>query len=187
MEPVDITAGRLHLRTWQAGDEPVLLRAGADPDIRRWTSVPDPYLPEHARSYVTQVVPQGWASGRELTWAVCDSTTSEVLADIALRAGADEGTWDVGYWCLPEARGQGVVPDALGAVCRFAFGALGAQRVEWKAHVGNVASRRAAEKAGFRYEGLLRSALPHRGERRDGWLAALLPGDEVVDTGAPVR
>ena len=184
MDPVEITAGRLHLRPWRPGDEPVLLEAFADPEVQRWTSVALPYLPEHARAYVHERTRDGWASGTDLTWAVCDSTTGEVLASLALRPAADPGVHDVGFWCLPSARGRGVVPDALGVVCRWAFAQLGAVRVEWTAEVGNSASRRAAEKAGFRVEGVLRRGLVHRGEHVDGWLAARLPDDPSGDTAA---
>ena len=182
MEPVEITAGRLHLRPWQAGDEAVAVAAGNDPDIVRWTSVPVPYTPEVARGYVHEITVEGWRSGKDLTWAVCDSTTGEVLANVAVRPGCDTGVWDVGYWCLPAARGQGVVTEALGAVTRWAFAELGAARIEWMAEVGNWASRRAAEKAGFRIEGVLRGGMLHRGEHKDGWIAGLLPGDPAEDT-----
>ena len=182
MDPVEITAGRWHLRPWQPGDEAVLVEVGNDPDVQRWNALPVPYLPEHARTYVHRTSVEGWASGRALTWAVCDSTTGQVLAHLALRRAADPDVWDVGFWCRPSARGAGVVPEALGAACRWAFGELGAARIEWRAEVGNTPSRRAAEKAGFRIEGVLRRGLVHRGLHVDGWLGALLPDDPVRDT-----
>lgn len=186
VEPFEITAGRLHLRPWRAGDQSVLLAAGSDPMTLRWTTLPDPYLPEHAEAYVTRTTPQGWASGQDLTWAVCESATGTVWANIALRPvgdpAAEQGVWDVGFWCLASARGQGVVPEALGAVCRWAFAVLGARRIEWAAQVGNGASRRAAEKAGFQAEGVRRAGLVQRGEVVDAWVGALLPGDPQSDT-----
>jgi len=184
VEPTEITAGRLHLRPWQAGDEPALLAACNDPQTARWTQAPFPHLPEHAASYIGELTVQGWASGDSLTWAVCDSTTSEVLANVAVRRGCDDGVWDVGYWCLPEHRGKGVVPEALASVSRWTFAVLAARRIEWMAEVGNWSSRRVAEKAGFRVEGVLRSGLVHRGRHVDGWIAGLLPGDPVEDTAA---
>lgn len=184
MDPVEISAGRLQLRPWQAGDEPVLLEVGSDPLAQRWTSLPVPYTAEHARGYVQQVAPDGWASGRDLTWAVCDSSSGQVLANVALRPAAPADVWDVGYWCRPSARGRGVVPTALAAACRWAFAELGVVRVEWSAQAGNWASRRAAEKAGFRVEGVLRGGLRHRGEVRDGWIGGLLPADPQTDTAA---
>lgn len=177
MDPVEITAGRLHLRPWQPGDEPALLAACTDPEVVRWTQVPHPHTLEHARSYAAELAPQGWSEGTSLTWAVCDSTTAQVLANVALRRSGDDGTWDVGFWALPGARGRGVVPEALGAVCRWAFAVLSAERIEWRAQVGNTPSRRVAEKAGFGIEGVARRGLVHRGERVDCWVGALLPTD----------
>lgn len=181
---VEISAGRLHLRPWRAGDEGALLEAGSDPAVQRWNALPVPYLPEHARTYVHRTSVEGWASGRALTWAVCESTTGAVLAHIGLRPGADPDVWDVGFWCRPSARGRGVVPHALRAACRWAFAELGAARIEWMAEVGNVPSRRVAEKAGFTVEGVLRRGLVHRGRHVDGWLGALLADDPARDTAA---
>jgi RimJ/RimL family protein N-acetyltransferase len=163
VEPTEITAGRLHLRPWRAGDEQVA------------TSTPVPSVAARAA---------GWGDGTAPSWAVCDSTTGEVLADVALRRSGDDGVWDAGCWCRPEHRGQGVVPEALGAAARWAFAVLGAQRLECRAEVGSWSARRAAEKAGFRVEGVLRHGLLHRGERRDAWVAGLLPGDDQADTAA---
>lgn len=184
VEPLEITAGRLHLRPWRAGDEPAVLAACTDPETVRWTNVEPDFTRERAHEYVTAIAPAGWASGEDLCFAVCDSTTAQVLANVALRPTSRPGTYDVGYWCLPSARGQGVVPEALGALCRWGFAALGAQRIEWQAHLGNWASRRVAEKVGFRVEGSLRKGVAQRGTLVDGWLGALLPDDPQEDTAA---
>jgi RimJ/RimL family protein N-acetyltransferase len=186
MEPVEITAGRLHLRPWRPSDAEVVLAACTDPETQRWTSVPSPYTAGHAREYLEQTAPQGWADGTSLGFAVCDSTSGEVLASIGLRAGHHE-CWDVGYWAVPAARGHGVVTEAIGVLCRWGFAELGIERIEWYAEVGNWASRRVAEKAGFTVEGRLRSGLPGAHGRRDVWIGARLSGDPEVDTGRPAQ
>lgn len=177
MEPVEISAGRLHLRPWDGGDVDAVLRAGTDPEVQRWTQVPSPYTRADAEDFVGRYVPQSWADDGELVWAVCDATTGAPLASVGLHP-ARRGEREVGFWCLPEARGQGVVPDAVHAVSRWAFAELGLARLEWAAEVGNTASLRAAVKAGFAFEGRRRSSLHARdGSRVDGWWAARLPGD----------
>lgn len=181
MEPVEISAGRLHLRPWQPYDAEVVLAACSDPEVQRWTSVPVPYTLEHARTYVEGDLDR-WSTGRELGWAVCDSTSGRVLASICVRPGHDSRTWDVGCWAAPWGRGQGVVPEAVAAVARWAFATLDAQRVEWLADPRNWSSRRAAHKAGFTAEGVLRGRLEHRGQTQDGWVASLRPGDPERDT-----
>jgi RimJ/RimL family protein N-acetyltransferase len=102
-----------------------------------------------------------------------------VLASVALHhVDRKDALAQVGYWCAAFARGQGVTASAVRAVCRWGFGGLGLGRIEWYAEVGNTASRRVAEKAGFTIEATLRSRLARRdGTRADAWLAGLLPND----------
>jgi RimJ/RimL family protein N-acetyltransferase len=59
--------------------------------------------------------------------------------------------------------------------CRWAFGRLRLKIIEWRAEVGNLASRRVAERVGFTVEATLRRRLFHRGERVDTWVGSLLP------------
>lgn len=178
MEPVEISAGRLHLRPWDARDVDVVLRGGSDPDVQRWTQVPVPCTRSDAEAFVGSFVPAQWAAGGELVWAVCDATTGEPLASVGLHPARPEGVREVGFWCLPEARGRGVVPDAVQAVSRWAFAELGLARLEWAAEVGNAASLRVAVKAGFAFEGRRRASMRQRdGSLREGWWAARLPED----------
>ncbi len=182
MEPVELTAGRLHLRPWRAGDADAVLAACQDSGIQRWTTVPCPYTAEHARSFVRDEAPRGWADGTDYGFAVCDSRTGDLLAAVAVRRRAATVSWDVGYWTVPAARGRGVMSEALGVLCRWAYAELGAQRIEWHAEVGNWASRRVAEKAGFLLEGVQRAGLPGRGGPVDAWCAARLATDSGQDT-----
>ncbi|WP_350274473.1 GNAT family N-acetyltransferase [Kribbella sp. HUAS MG21] len=47
------------------------------------------------------------------------------------------GTAEVGYWtAAPEARGRGVAPVAVRAVCGWAFEVRGLDLIEWRAESG---------------------------------------------------
>ncbi|MDP9239309.1 MAG: GNAT family N-acetyltransferase [Actinomycetota bacterium] len=178
MEPVELTAGRLHLRSPVAGDWPAIHAACQDPAIQQWTTVPAPYTEQDAQSFVSEYVPDGWRSGRRATFAVCDATSGALLGTCGLgHLGIEPDIGHIGFWTAPQDRGQGITTQAVGAVCRWGFAALGLARIEWYAEAGNVGSRRVAEKAGFRYEGLLRGKLTHRGRRVDAWAGALLAGE----------
>ncbi|OFS27112.1 hypothetical protein HMPREF3162_02765 [Brevibacterium sp. HMSC07C04] len=74
----------------------------------------------------------------------------------------------------PWARGQGFMTAAVRLVTDFAF-ARGAQRVEICVHPDNAASRRVAEKAGFRFEGMRRNGEILRGEVRDLAVYSTIP------------
>jgi RimJ/RimL family protein N-acetyltransferase len=179
LEPVEIVAGRLQLRPFLPSDAEAVYAACQDPDIQRWTTVPVPYERHHAETYVAANTVAGWAAGAGRSYAVTDATTGELLGTVGL-VGYDEthGTAELGYWVVPGARGQGIAAQASTALARWCFGALGVARLEWLAEVGNAASRRAAEKAGFTVEGVLRDRLRNRdGSRSDAWIGALLPAD----------
>lgn len=178
MTPVELSTGSLHLRAWQPRDVDAVLRAGSDPQVQRWTQVPVPYERRHADEFVGRYVPEQWAAGGELVWAVCDAATGRPLASVGLHPARPEGVREMGFWCLPEARGRGVVGQAVSAVARWAFTELGLVRLEWAAEVGNAASLRAAVKAGFAYEGRRRASVRRRdGSWHDGWWAVRLPCD----------
>lgn len=183
MEPVTLTTGRLLLRTVGPQDTDAVYAAAQDPDIQRWTTIPSPYLPEHAQSFTEQLVPEGWANGSMFTFGLFlpDGQLAGMLA-ITMRS---LGVGEVGFWGTKEHRGNGYVTEATVAVSHWAFTRLSVDRVEWRAEVGNTASRAVAERAGFIMEGTLRSAINHGGVRRDCWGASLLPSDLGLPSTAP--
>lgn len=178
MDEVEITAGRLHLRPFRPSDAPAVYLACQDPDIQRWTTVPSPYSKEDARAFVEEFCSNEWATGRGAVFAIVDSATGDLLGSIGL-SGLDrsDGLAEIGFWTVPTARGRGVMVEAVQVVCRWAFAEMGRERIEWQAGVGNIASRRVAERAGFTMEGVLRSRLLLAGRRADAWVGSRLRSD----------
>jgi RimJ/RimL family protein N-acetyltransferase len=175
-QPV-LTDGLVRLRALNGTDVDAVVAACSDPDTQRWTSVPSPYLREHAEYFVHEFAPQQWQTGIGLVWAIC-GPDDRYAGNMDLRISrSDPGRGNVGFHCAPWARGQGWTTIALELATGWGFEKLGLARIEWRAFVGNEASRRVAEKAGFTFEGTQRGRLLHRGERMDGWVASLLPGD----------
>jgi ribosomal-protein-alanine N-acetyltransferase len=60
----------------------------------------------------------------------------------------------IGYWVDQQLAGQGLVPESVVVVLRFAFEMLGLHRVEIAIVPRNHASRRVVEKLGIRSEGV---------------------------------
>lgn len=161
-----------------------------DAAIARWTTIPSPYMRQDAENFCLLQVPNGWSSGAMLTWAVRADPEGEPIAMVSLTDRA-AGSWEVGFWTAPHARGQGVMGRAVRAVIEKAFapdGPIGAQRLEWRCEfdgeLPNWASWRVAWRAGFHKQARLRSATTHAGIRRDMWLADLLVGD-ALEPAAP--
>jgi RimJ/RimL family protein N-acetyltransferase len=183
MQPVTLTTDRLVLRPVGPRDTDAVHAAAQDPDIQRWTTIPSPYHPEHARNFTEQLAPEGWANGSMFTFGVFlpDGT----LAGVNSLTMRSLGTAEIGYWTAKEHRGRGYTTEAALTASRWAFTDLAVDRVEWRAEVGNTASRAVAQHAGFTLEGTLRSAVNNKGVRRDCWVGSLLPSDLGLPSAAP--
>lgn len=186
LEPVHLSAGRLYLRPTEPADEPAIAAALRDPGIGRWnTGVSIARAPESERAAMwLRVREQGWASGAAANFAILDATTGAFLGSVGVRdinRLPDQAL--AGYWTVPEARGQGIAPQALEAVARWAFaphpsGGLGLHRITLDHALENTGSCRVAEKAGFRLEGTMRgSFLAFDEQRYDSHLHARLATD----------
>lgn len=177
MEPVTLTTDRLLLRTLLPGDSDAVYAAAQDPDIQRWLSqLPSPYLPEHARSFTEDMVPVGWANGSMFTFGLFLAGASGDLVGTLGMTMRSLGEAEIGYWATKEHRGNGYVTEASLAVARWAFTQLAVDRLEWRAEVGNHASRAVAERVGFTVEGILRSGLNNKGyDGTAGWAPCCRP------------
>jgi RimJ/RimL family protein N-acetyltransferase len=83
---------------------------------------------------------------------------------------------EIGYFVLPHARRRGIATRIARLLAEHAF-SLGIERVAAYVNVGNTASERVVERAGFTREGVVRSMPKPDGRRVDKTLFSLLPGD----------
>ncbi|HVM56737.1 MAG TPA: GNAT family N-acetyltransferase [Gaiellaceae bacterium] len=164
------------LRSWTQADAPALAACiDGDDEITRWLDqIPQPYTVEHALAYI------GGTTGndRETRFAITDAADGRLLGSVGATWNEARDVAEVGYWLRADARGRGVTTAAVRLVTAWALGA-GAARVQLRAAVDNDASRRVAEKAGFRLEGVHRSAYwnARLGRRVDWAMYSLLPGE----------
>ncbi|MGC4850051.1 GNAT family N-acetyltransferase [Micromonospora sp. DT15] len=169
-------AGELRLRPMEEKDLDAVVQTCRDPETIRWTTVPDPYDRADAEGYQAYGR-DSWARGDAACFMIADADDRYVgTLDLRL-SPTDPLVADTGFMTAPAARGRGYLPAALVALSAWGFSTLGLARIEWRANVGNTASRRAAEKAGFLVEGTARGGVQHRGERVDVWVGALLAKD----------
>lgn len=188
MEPVTLRTERLLLRPLEPRDTDAVLAACQDPDIPRWTPVPDPYGPEHATDFVHRASPAGWRDDTMYNFGVftregvLTGTMGLVRLD-GLRTAERQA--ELGYWTAAGSRRRGYTAEAGRAVAEWAFTGLGVERLEWCAQVGNQGSRAVALRIGFVMEGVQRAKIAHRGTRRDAWTASLLPSDLGLTSATP--
>ena len=121
---------------------------------------------------------------RGVYWCVADPDGDLCLGSVAVMDLHDGlGTvGEVGYWAHPDARGRGVMSEAVRLAVRHAFvpredGGLGRQRLRLNAAHGNSASVHIALANGFSQVGRDRRAEP----LGDGTFADLVRFDLLVD------
>jgi RimJ/RimL family protein N-acetyltransferase len=89
-----------------------------------------------------------------------------------LRITPEAGSIEVGHICIaPEMQRGLAATEAMWLMMDWAFSA-GYRRYEWKCNALNLASRRAAQRLGFSFEGVFRNHMVVKGRNRDtAWFA----------------
>ncbi len=159
--PPTATAPGLLLRPWAEDDIPALLIAHQDPVMRRWLRRPVTSAGQ-ARDIIAKHEAARRA-GTSFSFAVQvidpGGGTADPVGGVSVRGlGGDTARGEVGYWTAPGARGQGIAPRALSAVCVWAFQLPRARPLEGLElihAIGNQASCRVAAKAGFTLSAVL--------------------------------
>jgi RimJ/RimL family protein N-acetyltransferase len=183
--PLTVGAPKIRLRPWRHADAERVAEACSDERTRHWlgASLPSPYTIERAHSYIGGCIEDA-RSGRSLYWCVADPVSDLCLGSMAVMALRDAlGTaGEIGYWTHPEARGRGVMSEAVRLAVRHAFipredGGLGRRRLRLNAADGNSASLHIARANGFVPIGQDRQSEP----LGDGTFADLMRFDLLVD------
>ena len=138
-----------------------------DEDIKRFT-----YIPSDAdESFVAPWIGRyeaGWEDGSRAGFAIRDAATGAYLGFVAIvRLDLEKLQGEVGYMLAPNARGRGAAAAAVALVTRWALDELALERLELRIDDANDASKRVAERAGYRLEGVLRSLAFKEGMRTD--------------------
>jgi RimJ/RimL family protein N-acetyltransferase len=155
-----------------------------DPDVVRWTRVPAPYGPVDAAEFLAQQARDRSEGTGAAYLIVAGDDDGEVLGSAGVHdLDGTARSVELGYLLAPWGRGRGA---ATAAVRLLSAWALQADMVRLYAEVvvGNDASERVLERAGFQREGVLRSVwLPSPTIGRghvDVVSYSLVPGDAAA-------
>ncbi len=153
LETPVISGERVTVRALTERDVSRIVEGCGDPRTQHFLAfLPRPYGASDALEYLVHNVQEA-SLGTGIEWAVADPGTDALLGIVGLpRIGQQQS--EIGYWAHPDARGRGVVSEAVGIVVRHAFtrtdeGGLGLDRVFLKAATTNPASQQVARSNGF--------------------------------------
>jgi len=174
---------RLRLDSPALSDRLAVARYCRDPLFETLMTLPWPYEQRHADFFLHRVVPGGWLSGDELTWAVRENESGPLLGIVGWRSELG----DIGFWLGAPHRGRGLMTEAVIAVTDWLMTDFGRTEIAWECVVGNAASVSVARKSGFTFTGERPTELTFRdGSHPAAWHGVLRAGEPRVErTGWP--
>ena len=155
------------IRKWQLSDAPALAAALSNRKILNnlRDGLPYPYTVHDGEDYISAML----AADENETFAFAVTVDGEVIGSIgAFRQGnIHRQTAELGYYIAEEYWGRGIMTEAVGLLCDYVFSNTDIIRIYAEPFAHNIGSCRVLEKAGFQYEGTLRSNAVKNGEVTD--------------------
>ncbi|MGQ7846953.1 GNAT family N-acetyltransferase [Granulosicoccus sp. 3-233] len=146
----------------------------ADREGRLWTYMP---MGPFASAGELKDWMDGACTGEDPLFYVIIEADSDKAVGFAshMRIKPDIGVMEVGYIAYsPQLQGTRTATEAMYLLMCRAFDELGYRRYEWKCDALNAASRSAALRLGFTYEGTFKQATIYKGRNRDtAWFSML--------------
>lgn len=166
------------LRPLQASDADAVFEAcHEDREILRWAMRPVPFTRDAADEWLRDRDAEH-KRGERITFAIAERSSDRLIGAVWLgRFDREALRAEFGYWVAAAARGKGAATRAVSLVSRWGFDALDLVRLQILTPTKNPASRRVAERAGFRNEGVLRAYRNIGGEKTDLVMHSLLASD----------
>lgn len=124
----------------------------------------------------SQVLRQQSASLEPIFFAIRDSESGEVCGQASfLDLNPSNGVIEIGHiWFGLQLQKTRAATEALYLMIRYAMDDLGYRRMEWRCNSMNKGSRLAAQRLGFRFEGIFYNHMIFKGKNRDtAWFSIL--------------
>jgi RimJ/RimL family protein N-acetyltransferase len=152
-----------------------------DPAVQQYTMVPVPVPDGFERTWLERYE-EGRRDGSREGFAIVDADGSFLGLALAFAIDREGRELELGYTVVPAARGRGVGSEALRLLTDWATRELDPLRIQLQISSDNSGSKRVAERAGYVYEGTLRSVHFKQGIRQDMEVWSRLP-DDLSPTG----
>lgn len=162
------------IRKWELSDAADLAKALSNKKIQAnlRDGLPYPYTEQDGTDYISAILS---ADGNE-TFAFAITVDEKAIGSIGVfrQANIHRQTAELGYYISEQYWGKGIMTEAVKQICRYVFENSDIIRIYAEPFAHNIASCRVLEKAGFQYEGTLRSNAVKNGKVIDMKMYSLL-------------
>ena len=165
------------IRKWQLSDAADLAVILSNKNIQNnlRDGLPYPYTEQDGAEYISSML----CANQNTVFAFAVTLNDRVIGSIGAfrQANIHRRTAELGYYLAEEYWGRGLMTQAVKQVCRYVFQSSDILRIYAEPFARNIASCRVLEKAGFQYEGTLRSNAVKNDHILDMKLYSLLKTD----------
>lgn len=145
------------IRKWELSDAADLAAALSNKKIQDnlRDGLPYPYTEQDGADYISAML----SADENETFAFAVTFDGKAIGSIGVfrKANIHKRTGELGYYIAEKYWGKGIMTEAVKQICDYIFSNSDMIRIYAEPFAHNVASCRVLEKAGFQYEGTLRS------------------------------
>lgn len=167
------------IRKWRLSDAADLAAALSNKKIldNLRDGLPYPYTEQDGAAYISAML----SADENETFAFAITVDGKAIGSIgAFRQGnIHKQTAELGYYIAEGYWGKGIMTEAVKQLCAYVFEKSDILRIYAEPFANNTASCRVLEKAGFRYEGTLRSNAVKNGNVVDMKMYSLLKSEAL--------
>lgn len=162
------------IRKWELSDAGDLAAALSNKKILNnlRDGLPYPYTKQDGEDYISSML----SANENEVFAFAITADDKVIGSIGVfrQGNIHRQTAELGYYIAEEYWGRGIMTQAVKQICAYVFDRSDIIRIYAEPFAHNAASCRVLEKAGFQYEGTLRSNAVKNGSVVDMKMYALL-------------
>ena len=113
-----------------------------DEQIQYWTTVPKPYLMEHATSFTANAL-------NEYKIWIIENEQNKPVGVISIHTVNEDSVAEIGYWVAPWGRGMGATKDAIKSLAEYAKTQSDIKSIQATISDLNIASQKVVIAAGL--------------------------------------
>ena len=167
---------KCRIRKWELSDAGNLAAALSNKKVQDnlRDGLPYPYTERDGAEFIAAMLSADENDIFSFAFAVTVDNTAIGSISVSRRENIHRLTGELGYYISEEYWGRGITTEAVRQICEYVFGKSDMIRIYAEPFAHNTASCRVLEKAGFQYEGTLRSNAVKNGQVMDMRIYSLL-------------